>query len=561
MNLPEKNACWIFHGKGMDSFGDLNAPVEITLPRPGPGELLARVDAFAICASDVKMISMGNDYPLFKDRDFDRHPVILGHELSLTVVAAGSKIASTWPVGKRFGVQPDVYLNNERFCIGVNVPGGMAEYLLLGEEVFLSDHGSCAFPVADELSYAAVAQTEPLACVEAAFVQHSRQHMLPEGRVLIWLDESISQPYRLDLPFVSQNITVAGSRNCFDAYVSGCRENELKYVSNLPDEVWDDMIILGNPDEAMMTQLTERLAVNGLFCWLPQSKPQDYVPMDIAKVHYNKLNLLGAADRTLSTAFSHNKYRYDYQPGGILIISGGAGTMGRIHLLRALKSPRAPANIIVLANTRSRLDRMVADFTGLVASSATQVHYLALQDSFNYKSKIREIVGEQGASDIVVSAPGIEPINNVVEFLADNGTLNLFSGTRYGQFGQLPLGRVAAANVSVIASSGSSVKDQIRVLKKIGLQEAMPDFNVAAIGGLLAAKQGVEAVKVGRFAGKVVIYPQLKSLPLLPLDELDRWDVELGEHVARRGWSREAEIMLERLYKKKCLSVTSRGSR
>lgn len=57
--------------------------------------------------------------------------------------------------------------------------------------------------------------------------------------------------------------------------------------------------------------------------------------------------------------------------------------------------------------------------------------------------------------------------------------------------------------------------------------EALPDFNVAAIGGLMATKSGLEAVKAGRFTGKVVIYPQLKHLPLLPLNELGNWDRQL----------------------------------
>ncbi|EOJ4714117.1 hypothetical protein [Escherichia albertii] len=78
--------------------------------------------------------------------------------------------------------------------------------------------------------------------------------------------------------------------------------------------------------------------------------------------------------------------------------------------------------------------------------------------------------------------------------------------------------------------------------------EALPDFNVAAIGGLMATKSGLEAVKAGRFTGKVVIYPQLKHLPLLPLNELGNWDRQLGDYVVQNGWSRTAERMLEHIY-------------
>ncbi len=551
MNVPDKNNRWVFHGQGMDSFGTHDSPTETAMPHPGPREVLARVDAFAICASDVKMISMGNDYPLFKGRDFSVNPAVLGHELSLTVVKPGSEMADAWPVGTRFGVQPDVYLNNERFCIGVNVTGGMAEYLLLGEEVFNSDHGSCAFAVDDSLSHAAVAQTEPLACVEAAFVQHSRSQMKPQGRVLIWLDADLHCDFALDVPFVSDDITVVGTQSVYQRFVREFVAPQAVFTDQLPETLFDDIIILGNPDDATLTALTERMAVNGLLCWLPQSEPQKYVAMDVAKVHYNKVNLLGSSQRRLSDAFREEKYRYDYHPGGVLIISGGGGTMGRIHLQRALKSPCAPAKIIVTGNTRTRLDLMAQDFSTIIASCGIEVNYLAQQDCTDFRSQLRELVGEHGATDIIVSAPGIEPVNAVVEFLADNGTLSLFSGTRYGQFGLLPLGLVASRHVSITASSGSSVADQLQVLAKMNRNEALPDFNVAAIGGFMATKAGLEAVKAGRFAGKVVIYPQLTNLPLLPLNELNIWDGQLGDYVAKNGWSRAAERMLARIYQNK----------
>ena len=50
--------------------------------------------------------------------------------------------------------------------------------------------------------------------------------------------------------------------------------------------------------------------------------------------------------------------------------------------------------------------------------------------------------------------------------------------------------------------------------------ELSPAHSVAAIGGLDAAAQGLQAVIERRFAGKVVLFPHLRDLPLLGLDEL-----------------------------------------
>lgn len=548
MPLPETQLCWIYRGQGMASFGADSQPERRPVPRPGPGEVLARVEAFSICASDVKMVVMGNDYPLFKDRDFDRSPAVLGHELSLTVAESGPDMAEQWPVGKRFGVQPDVWLNRERFCIGVNVTGGMAEYVLLGKEVFTSDQGCCAFAINEPISDAALSQTEPLACVEAAFVQHSRQQMKPNGRLLIWLDPETNVDFRLDLPLVADHVLIIGQKEHFTRYVSGDLLPDTHFQDRLPKETFDDIIILGNPDTATLSELTERMAVNGLLCWLPAAAPVAHIPADIAKIHYNVVNLLGSPLRRLSGAFNDREYRYDYQPGGTLLLSGGGGTMGRIHLQRALKSQRKPANIIITGNTSTRLTRMAEDFSSLIADSGVSVHFIASKETSEFAQRIRQWVGEQGASDIIVCAPGIEPLSDVVEFLADDGTLVLFSGTRYGQFGPLPLGKVAWSNATITASSGSSVQDQLRVLEKINRGEALPDFNVAAIGGLLATKEGLEAVQSGRFAGKVVIYPELHTLPLIALDDLALWDPALGAQVKAQGWSLQAEQALRERY-------------
>jgi threonine dehydrogenase-like Zn-dependent dehydrogenase len=542
MNRPEEQLYWPLNGKGLDSFGVNDKPVKESLPLPGPKEVLARVDAFTICASDVKMIHMGNDYPLFKDRDFAAQPARLGHELSLTVVEPGSDMAEDWPIGKRFGVQPDVYLDGERYCIGVNVNGGMAEYILLGAEVFNSDNGSCAFSVNSDFSYASVAQTEPVACVEAAFVQHSRQMLKDGGSLYIHIDGGITKEFELDVCFKAQQIHV------FDPGQHAGKQVILpaNYIllNSFPSEYYDDIIILGNPTDKQMSQLTEIMAEQAILCWLPESEAIRYVNADIAKIHYNKVNLLGAATRKLSDALKSDKYRYDYKGGGDLIISGGGGAMGRIHIMRALQHNLPPRRIIITNRTRKRLDCLLDVFGETAAAKGIELIPIGLKDTPDYKQKIRQIVGEKGASDIVICAPGVDPVNDIVEYLADDGLLVLFAGTSYGHFGKIPLGLIASKQASVTASSGSAVEDQLRVIEKMEAGMINPDINIAAIAGLRAAKDGIRAVRDGIYAGKVVVYPSLTDLPLTDLCDIGNLDEDLKLEVSSNGWSKEAEHIL-----------------
>lgn len=550
MEKEQTNIYWPFGGQGMDSFGVNDQPLSEELPIPKENEVLARVDAYTICASDVKMIQMGNAYPLFKDRDFNKYPARLGHELALTVAVPGKNRRQEWPKGKRFGVQPDVYLKGERFCIGVNVAGGMAEYILLGSEVFDSDNGSCAFPVPDEFSSAAIAQTEPVACVEAAFVSHTRSEFNEEDHVFLWLDPKTEGTATLDslAPVSKMHVYDPIGRLQRNVHVSN--KISCQFVSQIPKGSFDGVVVVGNPSKQELTTMTELLAPQSIFAWLPAYQPEPYVDLDIAKVHYNRMNLTGTMSGKLSDALDSRKYRYDYLPKGTLIISGGGGAMGRIHVMRALQHASPPVKIIVTTRGSERHAALHKTFGQLAKKKNIELITLSLKEK-SYKEKMRALVGEEGASDIIVCAPGVSPLNDSVEFLGKKGMISLFAGTSYGHFGRLPLGRVAFEGVTISASSGSRVEDQLRVIEKMKKKQLDPDLNIAAIAGLYAGKKGVQAVKAGLYAGKVIVFPHLPHLPLTALEDLDQISPQLAAKVQKEGWSKSAEDFLVQLFQER----------
>ena len=66
-----RSACsrWELYGAGMENLGQDDAPLLRAVPRPGPGELLVRVDACGICFSDIKIINLGGSHPRLQGRD------------------------------------------------------------------------------------------------------------------------------------------------------------------------------------------------------------------------------------------------------------------------------------------------------------------------------------------------------------------------------------------------------------------------------------------------------------------------------------------------------------
>ena len=104
--------------------------------------------------------------------------------------------------------------------------------------------------------------------------------------------------------------------------------------------------------------------------------------------------------------------------------------------------------------------------------------------------------------------------------LAENGIYNIFAGLAKGVTANLDLGTILAKNQRLIGTSGSSIADLRRTLELVETRKLSTNASLAAIGGLPAFRDGLAAVKAGRFPGKVVIFPGIDDLPLLSIDDL-----------------------------------------
>lgn len=111
---------------------------EIPVPEPGPGQVLVRTLACAICASDHHYM----DHPEVARDDRsgmrvhapDKH-VVMGHEYCAELVAYGPETGQAWPIGTRLTSPPALLVNGGMRVIGQapDAPGGFGEYFLLSE--------------------------------------------------------------------------------------------------------------------------------------------------------------------------------------------------------------------------------------------------------------------------------------------------------------------------------------------------------------------------------------------------------------------------------------------
>ena len=111
---------------------------EVSIPEPGPDDILIRVLTTGIC---------GTDLHIFNWDDWDRAtipaPMTVGHEFSGEIVALGPNV-SGFEVGELVGAEGHVVCNRCRNClagrrhlchdargIGVNLPGAFADFVLI----------------------------------------------------------------------------------------------------------------------------------------------------------------------------------------------------------------------------------------------------------------------------------------------------------------------------------------------------------------------------------------------------------------------------------------------
>ncbi|MEQ6901558.1 zinc-binding dehydrogenase [Nocardioides sp. YIM 152588] len=133
---------------------------EVPRPVPGPGQVLVRTLACAICASDHHYM----DHPevAAADRSGARvhapeEHVVMGHEYCAELVAYGPDTQRAWPLGTRLTSPPALFSGGTIRIIGMapDAPGGFGEYFLLSEVL--------ARPLPDDLEPATLSLIDALA--------------------------------------------------------------------------------------------------------------------------------------------------------------------------------------------------------------------------------------------------------------------------------------------------------------------------------------------------------------------------------------------------------------
>jgi hypothetical protein len=93
----------------------------------------------------------------------------------------------------------------------------------------------------------------------------------------------------------------------------------------------------------------------------------------------------------------------------------------------------------------------------------------------------------------------------------------------------------------MFGTSGSTIRDMMIVLEKVVAGTLDTNSSVDAVCGMAGALKGLDAVENRTLAGKIVVYPALHDLGLVPLNALAKELPAVAAKLDHGNWSLAAE--------------------
>jgi L-iditol 2-dehydrogenase len=282
---------------------------EIPVPTIGPGEVLLRVKAAAVCGTDIRMYRNG------ARSASPENPLVLGHEVSGIVESTGAGVLGYGP-GTPVAVAPNMgcgvcdqcVSGNTQMCptfkaFGINIPGGFAPYMKIPAEAVRQGNLAHMPPGADFLSAALV---EPLSCVYNAF---QRTAIVPGDTVLIIgagpiglmhakvaLMAGAAAVFMNDLSAERLSLCQKAEPSIVTLPSAGLKER----VAELTGGKGVSVCITAAPSAEAQVLSLEVVGVNGrvmFFGGLPEGKSR--VALDTNLVHYKQITISGTSRQSL----------------------------------------------------------------------------------------------------------------------------------------------------------------------------------------------------------------------------------------------------------------------
>jgi L-sorbose 1-phosphate reductase len=535
--------------------------------RPGPHQLVLRVEAVGICFSDTKLLHAFTAHPRKSEVLAGITPEVLaqipsytpgdlplvpGHECAGRIVAVGDQVAHH-RVGERVLVQTDyrhLPTAGANAAFGYNFEGGLQEYVLLDERMILEPATGERFliPVGEDPSRSAVGLLEPWACVEKSYASPERRTLAAGGRLLVVADHGRALEGVVDIVGASRPGSVTA------VLADAAQAIELGATPGLPDgsaittdpagqealaEVaglrFDDIVYFG-ADPGRIEALQDLLGPGGVLdIVLGGERIGRPVAVDVGRIHYDLTRWVGSAGTSAADGYARVPADGELRPGDAIAVIGAAGPMGFMHVIRAVTSGLPGLSLAAIDIDDTRLAHLAEVAAPLAADGGVRL------DLLNSRA-VDPADGAFSYVGVMVPAPVI--VVQAVAMAAPGARVNLFAGFAVGTRAALDLDRVIGAGIYLFGTSGSEIRDMKAVLARLEAGRLDTNVSLDAVCGMEGVRDALAAVEGRQSGGKIVVYPALHDLGLVRLAELHDRLPEVAAKLREGRWTREAEEAL-----------------
>jgi len=277
---------------------------DVPKPECGPGEILIKVGACAVCGTDLRIYYHGQKNV--------KPPAITGHEIAGTIEEVGDGVEG-YSVGQRAVIVTPVGCGRCKFCregmhnlcvdfkaIGYDFPGGFAEYMVVNETAVRQGNVLIA---PDDLPFDEGSLIEPLSCClngqEYLDIQIGDVVAIfgagPIGSMHAELARSQGATKIILVEPAESRMKMAKDRDIADCYIMPPDEDPVERVMDETDGVGADVSIVACGVHVAQQQALQATAKRGrvsFFAGLPKDKPT--IEFDSNYLHYREISVFGA---------------------------------------------------------------------------------------------------------------------------------------------------------------------------------------------------------------------------------------------------------------------------
>jgi threonine dehydrogenase-like Zn-dependent dehydrogenase len=138
-------------------------------------------------------------------------------------------------------------------------------------------------------------------------------------------------------------------------------------------------------------------------------------------------------------------------------------------------------------------------------------------------------------------APVAALVDQAIAGSLPGAIINIFAGIPAPTKHQLDLDTYIARKLYMFGTSGSVIEDMKIVLRKVESNQLDTNTSLDAISGMAGATDGIKAIENRTLAGKIIVYPMLHDVPLIPLNELHKKYPTVAAKLTSGQWTKAAE--------------------